>query len=244
MSSAGQALVQAPGPVLLLGAPGAGKGTQAQRLMGYWGVPQISTGDLLRANVARSTPLGLEAKVLMDAGILVPDDVVNRMVAERLLEPDTAPGYILDGFPRTLAQANWLDSHLAGLLAKAQTSQLTPAPQPVVAINVGTRYETLLQRITGRRSCPLCHRVYNIYSQPPMVDTLCDIDSAPLIQRKDDTEQVFAERMKTHYAQTEPVIAHYRAQGRFADVDGERRVEQVTADILAAVAQLRTGSGR
>jgi adenylate kinase len=218
-----------PGPVLLLGAPGVGKGTQAQLLMGRFGIPQISTGDILRANIAKGTRLGKAAKDLVDAGQLVSDELVNQMVADRLAEPDTRSGYILDGFPRTLNQAVWVDQHLA-----AADTQL-----PVVAIHITVSYDELLHRITGRRTCPVCTSIYNIYSNPPKVAGKCDNEGAELIQRPDDTESVFVERMKTFEAQTAPVIEHYRTQGRFREVDGDQPVELVTTAITQALRFLR-----
>jgi adenylate kinase len=176
-----------PGPILLLGAPGVGKGTQAKELVKLWGIPQISTGDLLRFNVAKGTSLGVVAKEIMGRGELVPDSLVNEMVAARLDEPDTAEGYILDGFPRTLPQAGWLDGRLA-----AQGKGL-----PVVAVSIQVDYNQLLRRITGRRNCPVCQRIYNIYSNPPQRAGFCDVEGAALVQRADDTEPVFKERMRT-----------------------------------------------
>ena len=218
-----------PGPILLLGAPGVGKGTQAKELVKLWGIPQISTGDILRGNVSQGTELGKIAKELMSKGELVPDSLVNEMVAVRLAEPDTARGYILDGFPRTLPQANWLDSRLAG-----RNSGL-----PVVAVSLKVDYNQLLRRITGRRNCPVCQTIYNIYAKPPKVEGICDVEGAALVQRADDTEEVFAERMKAYSALTEPVVEHYRAQGRFAEVDGDQPIEVVSAGIIAAVERLR-----
>lgn len=220
----------APGPILLLGAPGAGKGTQAKHLMAAWGIPQISTGDLLRSNVAQGTELGRQAKEIMARGDLVPDELVNRMVAARLAEPDTRTGYILDGFPRTLGQAKWLDGQLG-----ASQERL-----PVVAVSIRVEYTGLLRRITGRRSCPACQRIYNIYLQPPQSDTVCDVDGTPLVQRADDTEAVFHERMRTYEQLTAPVIEHYRGLGRFEEVNGEQSVECVAAGIMAAVERLRS----
>jgi adenylate kinase len=216
----------------LLGAPGAGKGTQAKDLAAKWGIPQISTGDLLRYNRDHGTPLGLKAKQIMDEGKLVPDDLVNEMVAERLKQPDTESGYILDGYPRTLGQAKWLDEHVgadAGVLA-------------VIAVSIQVGYNELLRRITGRRICPVCGTIYNIYLQPPKVDEKCDLDGTPLVRRSDDTEEVFRERMRTYDSQTAPVVEHYRAQGRFEAVDGSKPVNAVAAEVEAAVARLR-GSG-
>ena len=218
-----------PGPILLLGAPGVGKGTQAKELVAKWGIPQISTGDLLRYNRDNGTPLGVKAKAIMAEGHLVPDDLVNAMVAERLKQPDTANGYILDGFPRTLGQATWLDEQIG-----AAASAL-----PVIAVSINVGYNELLRRITGRRSCPKCGTIYNIYLQPPKVDEKCDLDGTPLVRRSDDTEEVFRERMRTYESQTAPVVEHYRALGRFEEVDGSQPVSAVAAGVEAAVARLR-----
>ena len=220
----------APGPILLMGAPGVGKGTQAKELVAAWGIPQISTGDLLRFHVSQGTPLGVLAKSVLDRGELVSDDLVNEMVAERLKSPDTAAGYILDGFPRTLGQADWLDAHLAG----------SGNALPVIAVSIEVSYNQLLRRITGRRSCPVCKSIYNIYLQPPKVDELCDLDGTPLARRSDDTEEVFEERMRAYNALTAPVVEHYRALGRFEVVNGEQPVSAVTAEVMKAVVRLRS----
>jgi adenylate kinase len=217
-----------PGPVLLLGAPGVGKGTQAKALMAAYGIPQISTGDILRANIFNGTPLGKAAKALVDQGKLVSDDLVNQMVADRLSQPDTARGFILDGFPRTINQALWLDTKLAA----------APNVLPVVAISIIVDYEQLKHRITGRRISP-AGRIYNIYSNPPKVPGICNVDGSPLVQRPDDSDAVFADRMKTFEAQTAPVIEHYRKLGRFEEINGDQSVEQVTADIEAVLKRLR-----
>jgi adenylate kinase len=237
MSSSGNTVEQGratgrktfPGPILLLGAPGVGKGTQAKELVKIWGIPQISTGDLLRGNVAQGTELGKTAKEIMGRGELVPDTLVNEMVAVRLTQPDTAKGYILDGFPRTLPQAGWLDSRLA---AQAGVP-------PVVAVSIQVDYNQLLRRITGRRNCPVCQSIYNVYGKPPKKDGICDADGAALVQRADDTEKVFEERMKAYAASTAPVVEHYRALGRFAEVDGDRPIAEIAAGIVAAVERLR-----
>jgi adenylate kinase len=225
----------APGPILLFGAPGVGKGTQAKALMAAWGIPQISTGDLLRANVNQGTNLGKQAKAVLDRGELVSDELVNEMVGERLTYPDTASGYILDGYPRTLGQAAWVDAHVNSL-GKGQG----PSALPIVAVSIEVSYNQLLRRITGRRSCPACKSIYNIYLQPPKVDELCDLDGTPLVRRSDDTEEVFEERMRAYQAQTAPVVEHYRALGRFRQVNGEQPIEQVTADVIEAVRRLRS----
>jgi adenylate kinase len=218
-----------PGPILLLGAPGVGKGTQAKELVKLWGIPQISTGDLLRANVSQGTQLGKVAKEIMGRGELVPDSLVNEMVAVRLQQPDTGKGYILDGFPRTLGQAGWLDGRLA----------TQPNTLPVVAVSIQVNYNQLLRRITGRRNCPVCQTIYNVYVNPPKKDGFCDIEGAALTQRADDTEEVFKERMRAYGALTAPVVEHYRAQGRFAEVDGDRPISAIASGIVAAVERLR-----
>jgi adenylate kinase len=218
-----------PGPILLLGAPGVGKGTQAKELVKIWGIPQISTGDLLRGNVSKGTELGKIAKEIMGRGELVPDSLVNEMVAVRLKEPDTVKGYILDGFPRTLPQAAWLDGRLA---VQARTL-------PVVAVSIQVDYNQLLRRITGRRNCPICQTIYNVYGKPPKKDGICDVEGAALVQRADDTEKVFEERMRAYEAMTAPVVEHYKGLERFAEVDGSRPIETIAAGIVTAVEQLR-----
>lgn len=217
-----------PGPVLLLGAPGVGKGTQAQILMDQWNVPQISTGDIIRGNIKAKTPLGVEFEGLVASGHLVPDDLVNSMVATRLGEPDCAKGYILDGFPRTLPQTAWLDRHLE-----------QAGGVPVVAVSIEVGYNQLLGRITGRRTCPVCKSIYNVFSSPSKVEGRCDVEGAALEQRPDDTEEMFAERMRVFDAQTAPVIEHYRALGRFEVVDGDRDIHAVTEEIVSALKRLR-----
>jgi adenylate kinase len=218
-----------PGPILLMGAPGVGKGTQAKELVKLWNIPQISTGDLLRANIAQGTPLGKIAKEYVNHGELAPDTLVNDMVAVRLLEPDTARGYILDGFPRTLNQAAWLDARLVA----------QPESLPVVAVSIQVDYNQLLRRITGRRNCPVCQTIYNIYMNPPKIDGFCDVEGAALIQREDDTDEVFKERIRAYEALTAPVVEHYRALGRFEEVDGDRPIREIAAGIVAAVDRLR-----
>jgi adenylate kinase len=219
-----------PGPILLLGAPGSGKGTQSDQLVKLWNIPHISTGDLLRANMAQGTALGKVAQQSVNHGELVHDSLVNEMVAARLKEPDTANGYILDGFPRTLGQASWLDGRLA-----AEAKSL-----PVIAVSIQVDYNQLLRRITGRRNCPVCATIYNVFMNPPKRDGFCDIEGAALVQRADDTEKVFRERMRAYQGLTAPVIEHYRALGRFAEVDGDRPIGAVAAGIVAAVERLRS----
>jgi adenylate kinase len=212
------------GTVVLLGAPGAGKGTQAKLIAGHYGIPHISTGDILRENVARGTELGKKAKAVMERGDLVSDDLVNGMVADRLIQPDCARGMILDGFPRTTAQAEWLDRELAGKRI---------GPPVVVKVEVG--YNQLLQRLTGRRTCPVDGQIYNIHFQPPKKEGFCDVCGAPLVQRKDDKEEVISERLKSYERQTLPLAEYYRAKGRLRRVEGDLPVQQVMAEIFRAI---------
>jgi adenylate kinase len=217
-----------PGPVLLLGAPGVGKGTQAKRLMEEFAIPQISTGDLLRDHRKNHTELGLLADDLMSKGQLVPDELVNKMVAERFKQPDTEHGYILDGFPRTLNQAEWLDGQLVAYML------------PVVAVNILVPEKILLERITGRLTCPVCGTIYNLYSEAPQNPGVCDREGATLMQRADDTEEVFYERMKAFEAKTAAVIEYYRSHGnRFAEVNGNLAVDEVTKAIRSTLLGLR-----
>jgi adenylate kinase len=214
------------GPIILLGSPGAGKGTQAKLIAKHYSIPHISTGDILRANVALGTVLGQKAKEVMYRGELVSDDLVNAMVAERLSHADCRRGFILDGFPRTTAQAEWLDRELAARPGGGRT---------LVVISVDVSYNQLLQRLTGRRSCPVDGKIYNIYYQPPKQQGVCDLCGAQLIQRKDDTEEVISERLKSYERQTLPLIDYYRRQGRLCRVNGELPVEQVMQEIFRTI---------
>ena len=214
------------GPIMLLGAPGAGKGTQAMMISARYGIPQISTGDILRMHVARGTVLGKKADPLMKAGQLVPDELMLPMVAERLRQPDCQRGYILDGFPRTVGQAEGLDEYL-----ETATFGGTKMGPVVISIEVG--YNQLLQRLTGRRSCPVDGRIYNIYFQPPQKEGLCDSCGAQLVQRKDDKEEVISERLKSYERQTLPLVEYYNRKGSLYRLNGEKPVEEVTAEIFS-----------
>lgn len=228
----GQALADAKdckiGPLILLGPPGAGKGTQAKKIAEIYGIPQISTGDILRANVSAGTELGIKAKAIMERGELVPDSLVCEMVAARLIEADCARGFILDGFPRTVAQAEWLDAFLEDKFFENQPC----AKMPPIVIDFAVDYNSLLRRLTGRRSCPTCGRIYNVYYQAPRVADTCDIDGSKLVTRKDDDEKVVSERLKEYERKTLPLTDYYRAKGRLKVVDGDREVDAVTADAL------------
>ena len=163
--------------MILLGPPGAGKGTQSKQIVEHYGIPQISTGDILREHVKLGTPLGLQAKALMARGELVPDDLLYDIVADRLKDADCERGFILDGFPRTAAQAGWLDAYLE----REFFERVKYGPCSPVVIRMDVDYTQLLLRITGRRSCPACGRIYNLHFQPPRFDELCDLDGTKLI---------------------------------------------------------------
>ena len=220
---------QSVGPVILLGPPGAGKGTQAKQIVERYGIPQISTGDLLREHVAKGTDLGAEAKAIMARGQLVPDELMYGMVAQRLREPDCRRGFVLDGFPRTAAQAGWLDAFLEKELF--ENSEMCP---PVV-IQLVVDYTQLLLRLTGRRSCPTCGRLYNIHFQPPRVDELCDLEGTPLITRNDDRSEVITERLTAYEKQTRPVVEYYRVQQRLVPVNADQTMIEVTAQIFGVI---------
>jgi len=217
------------GPVILLGPPGAGKGTQAKQMVERYGIPQISTGDLLRENRARGTELGKRAAAIMDRGELVPDELVCDMVAARLEEKDCARGFILDGFPRTVKQAEWLDQLLR------QRGAGRAGMPGLVVVSIQVDYNDLLRRLTGRRTCPTCGRIYNVYFQPPRVDEVCDVDGSKLVARKDDSEEVISERLKAYEKQTLPLAEHYRRAGVLRSVNGAQPVEQVTAAVFGAI---------
>jgi adenylate kinase len=208
--------------IVLLGAPGSGKGTQAQRLQAKYGVPQVSSGDLLRDSVARGTELGRKAKAVMEAGQLVSDDIVLGLIRDRLGKPDAARGFILDGFPRNIDQANSLNALLKELR------------QPVDAVLLlDVRRETLMQRLAGRRTCPTCGTVYNVHSMPPGANT-CSRDGAQLYQRPDDKEDVVAKRLEVYQSQTQPLIEHYSRLGLLRVVAGEGALEEVFERMEAA----------
>lgn len=213
---------RAVGPIILLGPPGAGKGTQAKQIVERYGIPQISTGDLLRENVKLGTELGKKAKAVMDAGKLVSDELVCDMVAERVARPDCARGYILDGFPRTVGQAQWLDGFLS-----ARGSKL-----PLRVIKITINYDQLFKRLTGRRTCPVCGTIYNMYFNPPKVDEICDKEGAKLISRKDDSEEAIGTRLKAYESETLPLTDYYRQRGVLTEINGDVPPEKVTKDLL------------
>jgi adenylate kinase len=212
--------------VIFLGPPGAGKGTQAQALASEWGVPHVATGDMLREAAAAKTPLGLEAKRHMDAGSLVPDDVVIGLVGERLAQPDAKAGVVLDGFPRTVTQAEALDA----LFARAGL-----ALDRVVFFEVSR--DELLRRLTGRRVCRACGRTFHLVSAPPKAAGKCDACGGELYQRVDDREDTVATRLDVYEKQTVPLLDYYRGRKLLAEVPGEGSVDQVTDAIRRATRQ-------
>jgi adenylate kinase len=207
--------------LIFLGAPGAGKGTQAREVAKYYGIPQISTGDMLRDAVKRETALGLAAKARMEAGNLVPDDVVDGIVAERINEPDCKDGFILDGFPRTISQAQFVERILD---AKGER-------RPLV-LDIEVTEELLLKRLTGRRTCPTCGEIYNIYFSPPKVDGVCDKDGGKLLQRSDDNETSIRQRLEAYHKQTSPLIEYYRGQGVLLALNGDKEPEAIAKGLL------------
>jgi len=221
------------GPVILLGPPGAGKGTQAKQIADRYEVPQIATGDLLRDHVGRGTELGLEAKAIMARGELVPDELMYGIVATRLREANCQRGYVLDGFPRTAAQAGWLDAFLEKEVFEKKSEKSQKCPPVVIQLLVD--YTELLLRLTGRRSCPTCGRLYNIHFQPPLVDELCDVDESKLVIRNDDREEVISGRLAAYETETKPVADYYRAQRRLVAVNADRPMEDVTAEIFGVI---------
>ena len=210
--------------IVLLGAPGAGKGTQAKILIEKYGMPQISTGDLLRAAVSAGTALGKEAKSYMDKGELVPDSVVLGMVEERLKQDDCKKGYILDGFPRNTAQAEALDKMLAAL-----NMSLT------AALSVDVPFEDLMKRLTGRRTCKGCGQMYNIFFKAPAKEGVCDKCSGELYQRDDDKEATIKKRLEVYTAQTEPLIGYYKSKGILKSISGTGSIDEIFKKVTAAL---------
>lgn len=211
--------------IVLLGAPGSGKGTQAQRLMAEKGMPQISTGDLLRAAVASGSELGRKAKAAMDAGELVSDDIVLGMIRERLAGDDVADGFILDGFPRNESQAESLD----GLLAELG--------QPLdAAVLMDVDFDILMKRLTGRRTCSVTGKVLNIHYSPQEELDACREAGGELLQRDDDNEETIANRLQVYREQTAPLVDYYRDRGLLETVDAEGTIEEVYERLVAAVA--------
>jgi adenylate kinase len=210
--------------IVMMGAPGAGKGTQSRMLSEALGVPQISSGDIFRENLKNATPLGLLAKQYMDSGALVPDDVTINMVMERLSRPDCAAGAVLDGFPRTLAQAAALDKALAD---KALQVRLAPLLE--------VSDDAVISRMAGRRVCRNCQAMYHVEFSPPKAEGVCDKCGGELYRRADDEPETVRNRLFVYYKQTAPLVGYYFAHGVLVLLNGERPIEAVQADLLAGI---------
>jgi adenylate kinase len=212
--------------LIFLGAPGAGKGTQAREVARHFTIPQVSTGDILREAVKRQTPLGLAAKAKMEAGALVPDEVVCGIVEERIDETDCQKGFILDGFPRTIAQAQFVDRMLQ---AKGRG-----LPQ---VLDIEVDEDLLLKRLTGRRTCSVCGEIYNVHFNPPKAEGICDKDGGKLLYRADDNEQTIRQRLEAYHKQTSALIEFYRAQGVLHEVDGNKDPTAIAKGLLEFLSQ-------
>lgn len=207
--------------IMLFGAPGAGKGTQAKFLIEKYGIPQISTGDILRAAIKEGTAMGLEAKKFMDEGKLVPDSTIIGIIKDRLSQDDCKNGFILDGFPRTLAQAEALE-----VLMKEMGIKL----DKVISLNVPD--ELILGRIVGRKVCSVCRASFHIKFNPPKVEGKCDLCGADLITRKDDNEETVTKRLTEYHSQTAPLFDFYQSRGVLVDIDGTKKMEEITKEIF------------
>jgi adenylate kinase len=217
--------------LLLFGPPGSGKGTQSGRIANWLGIPAISTGDMLREEIKSGTPLGKAAQSIMAGGGLVGDDLVNRMLAQRVSSPDSAHGFLLDGYPRTVEQAEFLD----GLLAERQFDM------PVV-LHLDVPLDALVGRLTSRRQCPTCKRIYNLLQMPPKNPGVCDDDGTPLVTRKDDTEEVVSERIRTYDAVTRPVLSYYQDR-KYYQIRGDRSPEYIFETISGILEPMVSKNG-
>lgn len=208
--------------LIIFGPPSAGKGTQAQRLSKEYGLPQVSTGDLLREAVAKQTPLGVRIKSYLDTGKLGPDDLIVQLIKERVSKPDCANGYLLDGFPRTMGQAEELD-------------KMTDID---LVLNIVVDHESLVERAVGRRICRKCNAVYNVKSNPPREPGVCDKCGGELIQRDDDKEETVRNRLKVYQEQTAPLIEHFQKKGNLVDIDGSKGIDGVYLQMKGAIERL------
>ncbi|MBT8129677.1 MAG: adenylate kinase [Gammaproteobacteria bacterium] len=215
--------------LVLIGAPGSGKGTQAKYLIEKYNIPQISTGDLLRAAVAAQTPLGRQAKAVMDAGQLVPNDIVIGMIRERIMRPDAENGFILDGFPRNLEQAEALDALLASL------------GRPIDAVlQINVDFDLLMQRMVGRLTCLSCGTLFNSFTNPPAIDSQCDNCGGTLHHRSDDNEETIDRRLRVYETHTQPLSGYYSDKGNLHVIDGQGTVEEIRKRIKSALRGMRS----
>lgn len=210
--------------IILLGPPGVGKGTQASNIVKKYNIPHISTGDIFRANIKSGTELGITAKSYMDKGLLVPDEIVVSIVQDRLAQDDCKDGFLLDGFPRTVEQAEALDIELDKMGIKLDK-----------VVNIDADKDVLIARVTGRRICRECGATYHVINNPPKVEGVCDIDGGELYQRADDTEETVATRIQVYLEQTQPLIDYYRKKGLLLDVDGTKPIEEVFRTIINSI---------
>lgn len=212
--------------LVILGPPGAGKGTQATSIVEEFGITHISTGDIFRENIKNNTPLGAKAKSYMDKGLLVPDELVNEIVVDRIARDDVQNGFLLDGFPRTVNQAVALDAALENMGTKLDR-----------VINIIVDRDLLIERACGRRVCPKCGTTYHVSNNPPKVAGICDLDGATLIQREDDVEETVKTRIGVYEEQTSPLIDYYKAQGLLLDIDGSKEIASVWDEIKEGLKQ-------
>ncbi len=208
--------------LILLGAPGAGKGTQAARIEKKFGLPQISTGDLFRYNIKNQTELGKKVKGIMDRGELVPDSVVNELVLDRIARDDCKDGYILDGYPRTIPQAEAFDAALA---EKGEAVDL--------AIDIEVPDDFIIERMAGRRTCPACGATFHVSHRPPKTEGICDLCGAALTIRDDDKPETVKKRLSVYHENTQPLIDYYKAQGKVREIDGTRSMDEVEKEVFA-----------
>jgi adenylate kinase len=211
--------------LVLVGPPGAGKGTQAQFIAEHEGIPKISTGDIFRANVSSGTPLGVQAKAFMDRGDLVPDDVTIEMVRNRLTEPDACEGFLLDGFPRTVPQAETLDD----ILRETADTKLD------VVLELVVDDDEVIRRLSGRRTCRTCNHIWHVDFDPPREAGVCDLDGGELFQREDDKAETIANRLEVYAAQTAPLVAYYARRGVLVGIDATGPVDDITQRAIDAL---------
>lgn len=215
--------------IILIGAPGSGKGTQAKYLIEKYSVPQISTGDLLRAAVVAQTPLGRQAKAVMEAGQLVPNDIVLGMIRERITRPDAQNGFVLDGFPRNIAQAEALDTLLGGL------------GRPIdIVLQIDVDLDLLMQRMVGRLTCISCGALFNSFTKPPIMDERCDNCGGPLHHRSDDNEETIDRRLRVFVTQTQPLTEKYKQEKKLHIIDGQGEIDEVTKRIKSSLRGIRS----
>lgn len=210
--------------LVLLGPPGVGKGTQASAIVENYHIPHISTGDIFRANIKQGTDLGKQAKEYMDKGLLVPDDLVVSIVKDRLIEEDCQAGFLLDGFPRTIKQAEILDQELSNMNISLDK-----------VLNIYADKEILIERAVGRRICKVCGKAYHVDFNPPKEIGICDLDGGDLFQREDDTEETVATRIEVYESQTEPLIKYYEDKGIIVNINGTQPIEKVSKEIIEAL---------